>query len=205
MKISSLAPQPSTRAARNQTETNVGDGFAGSTEPAPPWAELHKLQNRPSELSTRLNSIFARAATSPNPVISSLEPVIRNAQYVKLDLEKLKVRAGELTPEQLAPANWKFPHYIDEDSRRTIDFFMVANSINFLFFDPQSGDKYKTTFNGKEYSGADAMIAGIKRALQEGVPLLDADFLANVNRDQMAHLFRGNFELPLLDERTAIF
>jgi hypothetical protein len=181
------------------------DTLAGSTPAAPAWANLHRLQHRPSELNARLDALFTRAKTSPNPVLASLEPVIRNAKHVKLDLHELKQRAAELTPEQLAPANWKFPHYIDEDSRKTVDFFMVANAINFLFFNPDDGDKYKTEFNGKEYTGADAMIAGIKRAMQEGTPILEADFLANVSREQMAHIFRGNFELPLLDERTAIF
>lgn len=181
------------------------DRLGGSTEAAPAWADLHKLQYRPSELNTRLDALFTRAVDSPNPVLASLEPVIRNAKFVKMDLEALKKQAGQLTPEQLEPANWKFPHYIEEDSRRTMDFFMVANSINFLFFDPDSGDKYKTEFNGKEYTGADAMIAGLKRAMQEGVPILEAGFLAKVDRQQMAHIFRGNFELPLLDERMAIF
>lgn len=205
MKISSVSQPTSPRVSRPADGDPVRDGFAGSAPTVPSWAELHKLQHRPSELSGRLDALFARASGSPNPVVSSLEPVIRNSKYVRLDLDTLKKKAAELTPEQLTPANWKFPHYIDEDSKKTIDFFMVANSINFLFFDPQSGDKYKTTFNGKEYSGADAMIAGIKRAMQEGVPILDADFLANVSREQMSHIFRGNFELPLLDERTAIF
>ncbi|MBN9415219.1 MAG: queuosine salvage family protein [Candidatus Eremiobacteraeota bacterium] len=181
------------------------DGLAGSTEATPAWADLGKLQYRPSELNGRLDALFARAARSANPVVASLEPVIRNAKFVKMDLEALKKQASQLTPEQLKPANWKFPHYIEEDSQRTMDFFMVANSINFLFFDPDSGEKYKTEFNGKEYTGADGMIAGLKRAMQEGVPVLDAAFLANVSREEMAHIFRGNFELPLLDERLAIF
>jgi len=183
----------------------VGDGLCGSTEAAPVWANLHKQQHRPSELNQRLDSLFARAAESDNPVVASLEPVIRNARFVKFDLEAVKKQAAELSPEQLAPANWKFPHYIDEDSKRTMDFFMVANSINFLFFNPDNGDKYKTEFNGKEYTGADGMIAGLKRAMQEGIPILDANFLAQVSRQEMAHIFRGNFELPLLDERMAIF
>lgn len=182
-----------------------GDCCAGSAEAPPAWASLHRLQHRPSELSQRLDALFERSRQSANPVLASLEPVIRSARHVKLDLQALKNQAAQLTPEQLKPANWKFPQYIDEDSPRTIDFFMLANSINFLFFNPENGDKYKTSFNGKEYTGADAMIAGLKRALQEGVPLLDADFLSNVNREQLAHIFRGNFELPLLDDRLAIF
>lgn len=206
MNISSLSPAtPSLkRGPAPSTSANL-DQCAGSAQAPPAWANLHKLQHRPSELNARLDDLFGRAQSSPNPVLASLEPVIRNAKFVKLDLDALKQQAAQLSPEQLAPANWKFPHYIDEDSRRTMDFFLVANSINFLFFNPENGDKFKTEFNGKEYTGADAMIAGLKRAMQEGVPLLDAQFLANVSREQMAHIFRGNFEIPLLDERTAIF
>lgn len=206
MIITSTSPLPKKTLPGSPTGVATPqDGCAGSAEATPAWASLHKLRHLPSELSQRLDGLFERSRLSANPVVASLEPVIRSARYVKLDLEALKKQAAMLTPDQLKPANWKYPQYIDEDSRDTINFFMLANSINFLFFNPENGDKYKTTFNGKEFTGADGMIACLKRAMQEGVPLLGADFLANVTREEMAHIFRGNFELPLLDDRLAIF
>lgn len=178
----------------------------------PPSTDLAKMKaamtsQPPDEvkLEDRLDDLFQRAQQSPNPVISSLEPLIRNSHHVKIDYPKLREWADNLTEKQLQPANWKFPNYIDEDSPKTIDFFMLANSINFMFFDPQSGEKYKTDFHGKELSGADAMVGSIKRAMEEGIPILDADYLSTITSKDMKHIFRGNMELPLLPERTKIF
>ncbi len=167
--------------------------------------EARLLSRRPGELQASLDGLFERARTSPNPVLRSVEPVVRNLQHVEIDLTRIRESAAQLTQKQVTPANWRFPVYIDEDSPKTIDFFMLENSINFMFFDPKSGEKYTTEFHGSAASGAEGMTACLKRALEEGIPILDADFLAHVTMDQMRHIFRGNMEMPLLNERMEIF
>ena len=188
-----------------RNSASLCDGQGPSCQAAPAWAQLHKLRYSGETLAGRLHSLFERAQSSPNPVVASLQSTIDNAKHVDMDLDAIKKSARELTPEQLKPADWRFPHYIDEDSPKTIDFFLLSNSINFLFFDPKTMEKFKTEFEGKEYTGSEGMIACIKRAMKEGVPILDASFLSQVKPEQMAHIFRGNIELPLLKERTEIF
>jgi hypothetical protein len=206
MLISNLGSTPSIPKKSGQPRAGrPGDIVGAPCEEAPAFAQLHKLRYPGETLASRLEGLFARAEHSPNPVVASLRSTIENAKYVSMDLDAIRKSARELTPAQLQPADWRFPHYIDEDSPKTIDFFMLSNSINFLFFDPKSGEKFKTEFEGKEYTGSEGMIACIKRAMKEGVPILDAAFLAQVKPEEMAHIFRGNIELPLLQERTDIF
>jgi len=163
------------------------------------------VSSESNELNQRVDDLFKRAKGFKNPVISSMEPVIRNARFIKMDLAKIKEAAANLTTEQLKPSDWKFPVYIDEDSPKTIDFFTLQNSINFMFFDPKTGAKFETEYGGTKWSGSTGMVASLKRATEEGIPILDADYLANVTPDQMRHIFRGNMEMPLLKERTEIF
>lgn len=205
MLIQNCVSKPVLRKTSSQRPEGLGDAVGASCEEAPAFTQLHKLRYPGETLASRLDDLWARAALSPNPVVSSLRSTIESARYVSMDLDAIKKSARELTPAQLQPADWRFPHYIDEDSPKTIDFFMLSNSINFLFFDPKTGEKFKTEFEGKEYTGSEGMIACIKRAMKEGVPVLDASFLAKVTPEQMAHVFRGNIELPLLKERTEIF
>ena|GEM_PF-61269 len=157
------------------------------------------------KLSRTLDDLFSQAKDCPNPAIASLEPIIRNGSQVSLDHKKIKEWAEKVTPRELKPAEWRFPFHIEEDSPRTMDFFFLANSINFMFFDPQNGEKFQTEYRGDTYSGSDAMFASLKRALEEGIPILEADYLAKISEKEMKHIFRGNFELPLLKERTQIF
>jgi len=205
MLIQNLGSAPVVAKKSAQRCEGQCDGRGASCEEAPAFAQLHKLRYPGETLASRLDGLWARAQASPNPVVASLRSTIENAQYVSMDLDAIKKSARDLTPAQLQPADWRFPHYIDEDSPKTIDFFMLSNSINFLFFDPNTMEKFKTEFEGKEYTGSEGMIACIKRAMKEGVPILDASFLSKVTPEQMAHIFRGNIELPLLQERTDIF
>lgn len=152
-----------------------------------------------------LNRLFSQAKESPNPVVSSLENVVREAQHVSFDLNRLKEVASTIPPEKVKPVNWTFPPYKPENNDKTVDFFMVMNSINFLFFDPDTMEKYKVTVGDKEFTGADGMVASLNRALDEGKPVLDAEYLADISKEDMAHIFRGNIELPLLEERRQIF
>lgn len=174
------------------------DGYVGSTSAA---EEPSPRLRAPSTL----DALFLQAASSPNPVLASLESTIRNAKHVSLDMEALKKQARTLKPEQLTPANWTFPPYMPQNDGKTVDFFMLMNTINFLFFDPQTMEKYKVSFGEKEFTGADAMVACLHRAVAEGRPILEADYLANISKDDMAAIFQGNFELPLLEERRQIF
>lgn len=205
MKICTAAPAVFKAAATPRESVPAPDGFSTPIEATPDWAALGKMQLQPSPLNQRLDRLFEEARHSPNPVLASVEPIVRGARHVRLNLDALKAKTQEVQPDQLKVADWKWPPYKPQDDDGTIDFFMLMNTINFLFFEPDTGEKYKVTVGDKEFKGADAMVACLNRALDEGIPLLDADYLANVSRAEMAHIFRGNIELPLLDERTAIF
>jgi len=158
-----------------------------------------------SSAEAQLDELFASARQSPNPVLSSLEPTIRESKHISMDMEKLREAAATIPAEKVQPADWTFPPYKPGNDEKTVDFFMLMNSINFLFFDPQTMEKYKVQVKDKEFTGADGMVASLNRALDEGKPMLDAEYLASISKEDMAHIFRGNIELPLLEERRQIF
>jgi hypothetical protein len=49
------------------------------------------------------------------------------------------------------------------------------------------------------------MLVSIRRAVEEGVPFLDGDYLATVTREDLERVFRGTTVMPMLDERVRIF
>jgi hypothetical protein len=49
------------------------------------------------------------------------------------------------------------------------------------------------------------MMACLKRSYEEGTPILTGRYLRSVTRGELASIFSGNIEMPLLDERLAIF
>ncbi|MBI2267494.1 MAG: hypothetical protein HYU64_20390 [Armatimonadetes bacterium] len=171
-------------------------------------APIHLLMEEPQETEapSALDRVMEEARTSSNPVLKSLEPILRDSRFVKINHDRIREIAKGLTEKELTPANWKFPVFIDEDSDRTIDFFMLGNAINFKFWENQDpNQKFATEYNGSNWDGAFGMWACLKRALDRGIPVLDADYLGNLTMEQGREIFSGNMEIPMLKERVEIF
>jgi hypothetical protein len=48
------------------------------------------------------------------------------------------------------------------------------------------------------------MFACLKRAIDEGVPVLDGTYLSAVTKSDLQRIFRGNIEMPMLEERARV-
>jgi len=49
------------------------------------------------------------------------------------------------------------------------------------------------------------MVACLKRAMDNGVPILDGKFLASITRPQLERFSQANMEIPMLDEKMQAF
>src|SRR5262249_10232048 len=128
-----------------------------------------------------------------SPVLRSVQPVVRDSRYVRIDEGKLTALADRLAHETFIIPDFRGPQSIQEDTSRTIDYILVENAINFAFTDFGGSHKmFTTTFRGQQYSASQAMEASLTRALENGVPVLDGAFLASLTRAQLAKIFRGN-------------
>ena len=61
--------------------------------------------------------------------------------------------------------------------------------------------KFQVEYSGRHWSDSDALFACMKRALDNGIPILDGKFLAQVTRLELERIFSANIELPMLDEK----
>ncbi|MFZ0037617.1 MAG: queuosine salvage family protein, partial [Candidatus Acidiferrales bacterium] len=91
-----------------------------------------------------------------------------------------------------------------DDPNEAVDFIMVADSIDTAFTDFSNHVKFQTDFQGRHWSDSEAEFACLKRAMDEGIPFLDGKFLAGITRAQLNHIFSGNIEMPMLDEKLAV-
>ncbi|HEY0704911.1 MAG TPA: queuosine salvage family protein [Candidatus Acidoferrales bacterium] len=138
-----------------------------------------------------------------SPVLDSLRPVIEHSRDVKTNLPKLIEVAQWMAYEELPVPQYSIPFAAETTNPfAAIDFTMVAVTVDFAFTDFQNHLKFQVDYAGKHYSDSDALFACMKRALDENIDLLNGAYLATITRDQLAHIFRGNIELPLLDERV---
>lgn len=139
-----------------------------------------------------------------SPVLDSLGAVIERSRFVRTNVEKIVEHAGWMAYEGLPLPDFVVPFGIGQNPDESIDFTMVSGLINFAFTDFTSRVKFEVDFGGKRWSDSEAMFACLKRALEEGVSFLDGKYLASVTRADLARIFRGNIEMPMLDERVEI-
>jgi hypothetical protein len=139
-----------------------------------------------------------------SPVLDSLRPVIEHSRDVSSSVARIGEVAGWMAYEELPLPDFALPLGLGNNPEQAVDFTLVADSIDFAFTDFASDVKFQVDFAGRHWSDSDAMFACLKRAMDEGVPVLDGSYLAKVTAADLRRLFRGNVEMPMAEERAAV-
>jgi len=141
-----------------------------------------------------------------NPYAQSCSFIAVNPKLVFIDHERIEKYATELAQKTLQVPAWRDPVYPESDDK-IIEFLGVINSVNFCFTDFKTHKKFDIEYpegSGKIWSGAYGMTMCFKRALDEGTPVLDPQFLMNLSEKDAEHIFRyKNTAIPMLQERIA--
>jgi hypothetical protein len=147
---------------------------------------------------------------SPRPsdghaILDTVEPVVAAARHLRVESARIEEVASWMAYESLPWPDFRSPLVPEGNDADTMDFIFLTAAINFAFTDFQDHVVFKTTYQGREYSDSDAMMACLKRAYEEGAPILSGGFLREITREELTHLFAGSSPIPLLDERLGIF
>ena len=140
-----------------------------------------------------------------SPVLKSLEPVLNNAKLVHINKEKLIDVANWMAYEEFPKPDGSMLFDFGNDPDVLMDFTMVVNTMNFAFTDFTTGVKFETDYQGKRWCDSEAMLACMHRAINSGIPLFSGEYLANLTKEQFNSIFAGTIQMPMVDERVAIF
>ncbi len=139
-----------------------------------------------------------------SPVLDSLRPVIEASRHVRTNVKKIGEVASWMAYEELPFPQLGLPYGMEKNLDQAFDFVLVSDAIDFAFTDFTTHVKFQVDYEGRHTSDSEAMFACMKRALDEGTPLLDGRYLARLTKPDLQHIFRGNIEMPMLDERVEI-
>lgn len=139
-----------------------------------------------------------------SPVLDSLPPVIDASRHVRTDVDRIAAVASWMAYEELPFPSFGLAFDPEKERDRAIDFEMVSSSINTAFTDFATGVKFQTEHQGQVHSDSHAMTACLKRAIDQGIPVLDGRYLAGLTRADLASIFTGNTEMPMLDEKLQV-
>ncbi len=143
-------------------------------------------------------------ASPTHPILSSLRPVLEQAGHVFLCKPGLEDLA-----DRLAQREWVWPDFDGRDLEGAppadrLDLFFVSASINFAFTDFQTGEVFRLEEEGCRYQDAAAMMACLRRAYRQGLPVLEGGWLRRLDIEATAELFAGATPIPMLEERRRI-
>jgi hypothetical protein len=132
-------------------------------------------------------------------VLNSLEPVLEEPNHVGIDRSKIKDFVSKFERDRLDHWLTVSPFDLTQLSEEeSVAFLFVLNSISFSYW---GEPKWQIQYGGETYDGAQAMMACLGRAIEDGKPILDPKYIARVNREELEQILEGNIEIPLLDER----
>lgn len=140
-----------------------------------------------------------------SPVLESVRYAVESSRDVHTNYEKIVEVASWMAYEELPMPEFTLPFGVGQgNTDEAIDFVMVADSIDTAFTDFVSNVKFQVDYAGQHWSDSEAEFACIKRAVDNGVPFLDGNYLAKLTRPELDKVFAGNIEMPMLDEKLEV-
>jgi hypothetical protein len=142
---------------------------------------------------------------SPNypPILATTRFVVENARLVTIDRERVAAVADDLAARKLNPTTYDCERHLCGTDPAVANFVLVLDTLNFSFWADPGESRWRVTDRGETANGYWALVAALRRALDEGVPLTEAGYLATITKDELGHVLRGEGSIPLLDERVA--
>ncbi|KAH1003862.1 queuosine salvage protein [Dendroctonus ponderosae] len=128
-----------------------------------------------------------------------------HATHVKLNpkgIEKLgdilieEINSGHLRPDNFSQTDC----HPKPGDLNAVDWIFVVDTLNFCFWHFEDKEAWQV----EGYSGYYALCAAIKRAIKEGIDILNPNLTATITEEQLRNVLRGDteVEIPLLPERV---
>lgn len=137
-----------------------------------------------------------------NPVLKSIKPVIESSRFVRINKENLLkfCKNFKLKKRTFWLNEVPFEYKRLEDEKELNFIFLLASLVFCFWGEP----KWKVEYRGNFYDGSWGLIAALKKAIENGFPILEWEYLANLPEKDLREIFRGNVEIPLFRERLNI-
>lgn len=140
------------------------------------------------------------------PILKSVLSVIESSRHVSTSEDAVASVARWMAYEQFSipDDSGTGPFDMGNNPDLLFDVNMFVAALNFAFTDFDNGVKFCCDYHGRTWSDSEAMFARIHEAVSAGADLFSGEFLASVTRQDLARIFAGNIELPMLTERVEI-
>lgn len=149
-------------------------------------------------------------ARDPLGILRSTAAVMQSARDVAIDMDAVEAVADGLWERDAVPQWDAALHYRatgPDADERTAMWILVLDTLNFCFWGQGSDPsvRWRVEWRGELIDGYAALVAALTSAVESGVPLHDALFLANIDDDTVATILAPaapHPPIPLLEDRV---
>ncbi|WP_201363862.1 queuosine 5'-phosphate N-glycosylase/hydrolase [Dictyobacter formicarum] len=152
-------------------------------------------------------SYTIQQTTDPLGILTSTRAVIDLAKNVWINtehIEQLSKRWIQEDAQGQKPAMplWDERYHFSDGTGRTVNWLLLLDALNFCFWAEKDQPRWAIEYQKQTLNGYWAEAAALKRAVEEGLPLWDAEYLRTISEETMAHIFRGSGTIPLFEQRV---
>ncbi len=153
--------------------------------------------------------LYALPAPDMLDVLSSTRAVVEQGEYVWIDTERINALAEQWAQE--IPTHmrneqqgdvWDDRYHFHDGTERTVNWLLVLDALNFCFWAEKKQPRWSIDYKGETLNGYWAEAAALTRAVEEGLPLWDAQYLSTISAETVAYIFHGTQTIPLLQQRV---
>ena len=134
-------------------------------------------------------------------VLPACQWVVQQATSVHLDEARLVQLAQDWVQSPWQVPNWDWEIHWRGSPGDTIHYVLLLDALNFCFWADPGQPRWRVHHRGRWWNGYKGLAVALGRALDEGVPLTDATYLAGCSLQDLAQVLRGEVEIPLLEQR----
>jgi hypothetical protein len=137
-------------------------------------------------------------------VLETVKKVAEEGNQVQIYREGLVSFSKKLLADEHEVPPWdNFYHFYDA-SEETVSYLLALDSINFCFWPAPGKAKWEIQYKSRNVSGYYALALSLKRALEAGIPISKADYMAQLSAEELKKILSGHGDLQLLDRRAQI-
>lgn len=134
-------------------------------------------------------------------ILPACQFVMENACHVRIDLQVLARLSREWVDRPFVVPGWDWEIHWRGPEAQMAHYVLVLDALNFCFWVDPGQPRWRVHHNGTWYNGYKALAVALGRALEEGFPLTSASALAELSREQLQHILRGEGQIPMLEQR----
>jgi len=139
-----------------------------------------------------------------NEVLETTRYVTERSQQVTIDKQALANFSKKLIEDGIEIPPWNYNYHFFDGGQDTVAYLLVLDSINFCFWPKPGADKWEVQYRSETLSGYYALAASLKKAIESGIPITRANYLAELTLGTLRQILGGNGELQLMKERVRI-